>query len=115
MKNLPLSFCRSTIAVLLFLIVPVLSVYAQQAEVSDETQPKQLGTQIFNPVSLRENSVSLPKLETKHLFLRTVTDEGNSHSVNHPTVPPQSSAAGGYVFPLNIGGLIVIFGTHLVH
>lgn len=87
------------IAVLLFLIVPVLSVYAQQAEVSDETQPKQLGTQIFNPVSLRENSVSLPKLETKHLFLRTVTDEGNSYSVNHPTVPPQSSAAGGYVFP----------------
>jgi hypothetical protein len=96
-KNLPQSFCKYLIAVLLFLSVPVLSVYAQQAEVSDETQPKQPAAQIFTPISFEESSVSPPKLQTKHLFLRTVSDEGNWYSLNHPTTPPQTS--GGYVFP----------------
>lgn len=98
MKNLAQSLSKCIVAVLPFLIVPVLSVYGQQANISDETQPKQPDTQVLNPVSLREDSVSTPRLESKHLFLRTVSDEGNRYSVNHPTTPPQTTS-GGYVFP----------------
>ena len=98
MKNLPRSFCKYMIAVLLFLSVPVLSVYAQQAEVSDETQPTQPATQIFIPISLMESSVSPPKLERKHLVFRMVSDEGSWSLVNHPTALPQTTS-GGYVFP----------------
>jgi hypothetical protein len=88
------------IALLLFLIVPVLTVHGQQAKVSDEPQPVQPGTQIFDPVFLGEGSFSPPKLESKQLLLRTLSDEGNWSLVNHPSAPPQTtSAAGGYVFP----------------
>ena len=86
------------LAALLFLSVPVLGVYAQQAELSDETQSKGPGTQIFNPFSFKESSVSLPKLERKHLLFRTVSDEGSWSLVNHPTALPQTTS-GGYVFP----------------
>jgi hypothetical protein len=98
-KNLAQGFCKCMIAVLPFLIVPVLSVYGQQANVSNETQPKQPDTQIFNPVSLRESSVLPPKLERKYLVFPTVSDEGNWSLENRPTARPQTSAAGGYVFP----------------
>ena len=97
MKNLRPSFCKYLPAVLLFLSVPVLSVYAQQAELSDETQSKQPGTQIFNPFSFKESSVSPSKLETKHLFFRRASEEDRS-SANHSSAPPQT-ASGGYVFP----------------
>jgi hypothetical protein len=97
-KNLAQSFCKCMIAVLPFLIVPVLSVYGQQTNVSDETQPKQPDTQVFNFVSLREDSVSPPRLESKHFLLRNLSDEGNWALVNHPTTPPQTTS-GGYVFP----------------
>ena len=100
MKNLAQSFCKCMFAVLPFLIVPVLSVYGQQPNVSDETQPKQTDTQVFNPVSLGEDSVSPPKLESNHLLLRTLSDESKWSLVNHPlATPTQSSTAGGYVFP----------------
>jgi hypothetical protein len=97
-KNLPPSFCKYMLAALLFLSVPVLGVYAQQPELSDETQSKQSGTQIFNPFSFKESSVSPSKLETKHLFFRRASKEDSGSSVNHSSAPPQT-ASGGYVFP----------------
>jgi len=86
------------IALLLFLIGPVLTVHGQQAKVSDEMQPAQRGAQIFNPVFLREGSISPPKLERKHLLFRTVSDEDNWSLVNHPAATPQKTTS-AYVFP----------------
>jgi hypothetical protein len=85
---------------LLFLIVPVLTVHGQQAKVSDETQPARTGAQISNPVSSREGSISPPKVERTYLPFRTVSDAGNWSLVNHPTATPQqaSSAPAPYVF-----------------
>jgi len=89
------------IALLIFLIVPVLTVHGQQAKASDETQPALPCTQIFNPVSFSDGSISSPKVERKYPLFRTPGDEGSWSSVNHPAPTPQqtTSAAGAYVFP----------------
>jgi hypothetical protein len=100
-KHLSQIFCTCLIALLLFLIVPVLTVHGQQARVSDETQPAQPSAQIFNPVSFSDGSISSPKVERKYLLFRTPGDEGSWSLVNHPAPTPQqtTSAAGAYVFP----------------
>jgi hypothetical protein len=100
-KHLSKIFCTCIIALLFFLIVPILTVNGQQVKVSDETQPAQPGAQIFSPASFSDGSISSPKVERKYLLFRTPGDEGNCSLVNHPAPTPQqpTSAAGAYVFP----------------
>ena len=100
MKHLSQSFCLCMIALLLFVIVPVLTVQGQQARVSDETQP-QPKAQILNPVSFSEGSISAPRLERTYLLSRTESDASNWSLVNHPTATPQQTtpATSAYVFP----------------
>jgi hypothetical protein len=100
-KHLSKLFYPCMIAPLLFLIGPVLTVHAQQAEVSDETQLAQRDEQIFKPVTFSEGSISTPKVERKFLLFRTPGDEDSWSLANHPAPAPQqtTSAAGAYVFP----------------
>ncbi len=101
MKPLSQIFYTSMIALLLFLIVPVPTVHAQQAKVSNETQTAQPGAQVYNPGSFTEASFSPPKVERRYLLFRTRGDEGSWSLVNQTTPATQqtTSAASAYVFP----------------